>query len=154
MSGLCVPPSDQVQDSVNFRMEFCDDESALDIVVPRMILQPIIENAYIHGISELEDGGVIILKVESDSERVYVYIMDNGKGMPQEKIEELLGDTSDDIEVKSVLSAKKGHTTGIGVDNVIKRLRLYFNKYDVIDIKCEDGFTKVIFKLPRKKESV
>lgn len=141
-------------DSVNFRMEFCDDETSLDIIVPRMILQPIIENAYIHGISELEDGGVIILKVACDSERVYVYIMDNGKGMSQDKIDELLGDTPDDLEVNSVLSVKKGHTTGIGVDNVIKRLRLYYNRYDVIDIKCENGLTKVIFKLPRKKESV
>ena len=80
--------------------------------------------------------------------------MDNGKGMSQDKIDELLGDTPDDLEVNSVLSVKKGHTTGIGVDNVIKRLRLYYNRYDVIDIKCENGLTKVIFKLPRKKESV
>lgn len=136
-------------DSVNFQLDYGEDKSALDIIVPRMVLQPIVENAYIHGISEMEGGGIISLKVDSDEEYVYVYVMDNGKGITEEKIEELLGDNGDN-ELNLVLSNKKGHTTGIGVDNVIKRLRLYFSRHDVVDIKREDGLTKFIFKLPRK----
>ena len=69
----------------------------------------------------------------------------------QEKINELLGDENED-EIQTVLATKKGHTTGIGVNNVINRLRLYYNKKDAVDIKCEDGLTKVIFILPRNKE--
>ncbi len=138
-------------ESVNFRMEYGEDESALDIIVPRMILQPIVENAYIHGISELESGGVIALKVTSDENHVYVYVMDNGKGITQAKINELLGDTADD-DLHLILSIKKGHTTGIGIDNVIKRLRLFYNRHDVVDIKCEDGLTQIIFKLPRRQK--
>jgi len=137
-------------DSVNFELDYGKDESALDIIVPRMVLQPIVENAYIHGISEVEEGGKITLKVDSDEDNVYVYVMDNGKGITQEKIEELLGDSGDNDELNLVLSTKKGHTTGIGVDNVIKRLRLYYNRHDVVDIKREDGLTKFIFKLPKK----
>ncbi|NLU53172.1 MAG: histidine kinase [Clostridiaceae bacterium] len=137
-------------DSVNFELDYGKDESALDIIVPRMVLQPIVENAYIHGISEMEEGGKITLKVDSDEDNVYVYVMDNGKGITQEKIEELLGDSGDNDELNLVLSTKKGHTTGIGVDNVIKRLRLYYNRHDVVDIKREDGLTKFIFKLPKK----
>lgn len=135
-------------DSVSFETDFGDDPTALNITVPRMILQPIAENAYIHGISELEEGGTITLKVRSNDEYVYVYIIDNGKGISQEKINELLGDTSDDVH-QTVLATKKGHTTGIGVHNVINRLRLYYNQSDAVDIKCEDGLTKMIFKLPR-----
>ena len=137
-------------DSVNFELDYGKDESALDIIVPRMVLQPIVENAYIHGISEMEEGGKITLKVDSDEDNVYVYVMDNGKGITQEKIEELLGDSGDNDELNLVLSTKKGHTTGIGVDNVIKRLRLYYNRHDVVDIKREDGLTKFIFKLSKK----
>lgn len=135
-------------DSVNFKLDFGEDASALDIIVPRMILQPIVENAYIHGISEIEKGGMIILKVSSDTDYVRIYIMDNGKGISSDKINELLGDTLDD-DYHMNQSPKKGHTTGIGVDNVIKRLRLFYNRNDVVDIKREDGFTKIIFKLPR-----
>lgn len=138
-------------DSVNFETDFGDDPSALEILVPRMILQPIAENAYIHGISEMEEGGTITLMVRSNEEFVYVYVMDNGQGMSQEKINELLGDENED-EIQTVLATKKGHTTGIGVNNVINRLRLYYNKKDAVDIKCEDGLTKVIFILPRNKE--
>ena len=68
-------------DSVNFETDFGDDPSALEILVPRMILQPIAENAYIHGISEMEEGGTITLMVRSNEEFVYVYVMDNGQGM-------------------------------------------------------------------------
>jgi len=139
-------------DSVNFSMEFSGNDSALDILVPRMILQPIVENAYIHGISEKEEGGTIGLKVSSDDQYVYVYVTDNGKGMSREKIEELLGDSSEH-EINLSLSSKTGHTTGIGIDNVIKRLRLYFNMHDVMDIRCEGGLTTVIFKLPKNKKT-
>lgn len=138
-------------DSVNFKTDFGDDPSALDIQVPRMILQPIAENAYIHGISEMEEGGTITLMVRSNEEFVYVYVMDNGKGMSQEKINELLGDDGEG-EIQTVLAKKKGHTTGIGMNNVINRLRLYYNKKDAVDIMCEDGLTKIIFILPRNKE--
>ncbi|MGI6622476.1 MAG: sensor histidine kinase [Acetivibrionales bacterium] len=138
-------------DSVIFKTDYGDDPKDLNIIVPRMILQPIAENAYIHGISEMEEGGTIILKVESDEEYVYVYIMDNGKGMSRKKINELLGDNKDD-DLQMVLATKRGHTTGIGIVNVINRLRLYYNRNDTVDIKCEDGLTKVIFKLPKNHE--
>ena len=138
-------------DSVNFRLDYGGDESALDVIVPRMILQPIVENAYIHGISEMEEDGIIILKVTADAGNVLVYVMDNGKGMQKEKIEELLGDKSEEA-LPLGLKTKKGHTTGIGVDNVIKRLRLFYSRHDVVDIRCENGFTQIIFKLPRNRK--
>lgn len=138
-------------ESVNFKADFCEDTKALGIIVPRMILQPIAENAYIHGISEVEDGGTITLKVRSNEDFVYVYVMDNGIGITQEKINELLGDMGDD-DLQMVLASKRGHTTGIGVSNVINRLRLYYNRNDTVDIKCERGLTQVIFKLPRNFE--
>lgn len=138
-------------DSLNFTMDYDEDDKALDIIVPRMILQPIVENAYIHGISEMENGGRITLKVTSSDANVYVEVMDNGKGMSPEKINELLGDTGDD-DLHLVTATKKGHTTGIGIVNVIKRLRLFFNRHDVVDIQCENGLTKVVFKLPKNKD--
>jgi LytS/YehU family sensor histidine kinase len=49
-------------------------------------------------------------------------------------------------------ATEKGHTTGIGVHNVINRLRLYYNQNDAFDIKCEDGLTKMIFKLSRNRK--
>ncbi|MCX7773535.1 MAG: histidine kinase [Clostridia bacterium] len=139
-------------ESVNFQLDYGEDPQALEQTVPRMILQPIVENAYIHGISEQENGGTIGLKVSSDEDHVYVAITDNGKGITQNKINEILGDASDDDDMHLILGPKKGHTTGIGVDNVIKRLRLFYNQYDILDIKYEGGLTQFIFKLPKRQQ--
>ncbi|MDF2821145.1 MAG: hypothetical protein K0R15_1586 [Clostridiales bacterium] len=133
-------------DGIAFDSKIYCDESLLDTEIPRMTLQPLVENAYIHGISECENGGEINLEFREDSESIYIYIIDNGKGITKERIKELLYTTNQKGVTKK---AKIGHTTGIGVDNVLQRLRLYFNKTDVLNIECEDGKTKFIIKVPK-----
>lgn len=135
-------------DSVDFTVNIDGDESLLATELPRMTLQPLAENAYIHGISEQEDGGRITLTVSGGNELVTVTVADNGKGLTQEKIKELLVEHESDAEPR-VKPPKAGHTTGIGVDNVLKRLRLFFGRSDVMDIRRENGETKFILMLPR-----
>ena len=131
-------------DIIKFTLEVDEDKTLQDFILPRMTLQPIIENAYIHGISQCEYGGNITLKATQDNDFVYVYVIDNGVGISQEKINEILCNV---VKVKS--NSKKGHTTGIGVDNVLKRLRLFFGTNDVMNIECINGETKFIFTLPK-----
>lgn len=60
-------------------------------------------------------------------------------GMDAQTRSELLGETG-----------KKGHTTGIGVRNVVERLRLYYRNYDIIRIESAPGVgTKITFLLPK-----
>lgn len=133
-------------DAVHFRLDCPDDTEILSTVLPRMTLQPIVENAYIHGIGPREEGGMIRLIVSRDEEYVYVTVSDNGVGMTQETITRLLReDKEDSVPMRR---AQKGHTTGIGVDNVLKRLRLFFGHTDVMCIECGGGETRVIFTLP------
>lgn len=71
-------------------------------------------------------------------------VWDTGSGISQEQIDKILMNKS-----SSKMNKKdRGHTTGIGVDNVLKRLRLYYGKYDIMDIKCSNGKTEFILKLP------
>ncbi|MFA5675253.1 MAG: histidine kinase [Christensenellales bacterium] len=133
-------------DSIEFEINTGDDPRALKLAVPHMMLQPIIENAYIHGISGKEEGGRITLHVESSSSYVYVTVSDTGPGMSNETIDALL---------KGESKRKKpaiGHTTGIGIDNVLRRLRMIFETQDVMDIKCNSAGTRIIFKLPYPAE--
>jgi len=139
-------------DRINFIQEV--DESVLDIPVPCMVLQPIIENAFIHGISELESGGTITLRVRDDDDRYTIEVEDNGVGMTQEKINEILGDDTEEERPTGYV----GHTTGIGTRNVMLRLRNFFDYENVLDIESSrPGGTKVIISIPkicvmRKKE--
>ena len=119
------------------------DERLMKIKMPGMILQPIVENAVNHGIREMGDQGHIQLKVFRDGDRVFISVKDNGKGMSSEDIEKLLGG-----EWK--YEEKKGDSNGIGMDNVIARLKLFSERDDVIDIVSEGQGkgTEVIINLP------
>ncbi|MDC3418406.1 sensor histidine kinase [Aquibacillus salsiterrae] len=99
------------------------DPSCLDVPIPCLTLQPIIENAFIHGIEDKASGAKIELKIYQERERVLIEVHDNGVGMDKQTIDQLL-DTSDEQKV-AVDKKGSGHSTGIGMKNVINRLRLF-----------------------------
>lgn len=116
------------------------DENVLGVLIPCMVLQPLVENAFIHGVDDLENNGIIGISVKRLGNGVRISISDNGKGMENSKIEALLN--GDDNERPST----SGHTTGIAIQNVIKRLRLFFSKEDVFNIqsRINEGTTVTI----------
>ncbi len=119
------------------------DERLLDRVMPSMILQPIVENAVNHGIREMAGEGKITLKIYREDARVCISILDNGKGISRETIDQLLnGEFSHDSDSYD--------NNGIGMDNVISRLRLFSERPDVVDIKSEGPGKgcEVIIRLP------
>ncbi|ROR31896.1 histidine kinase/DNA gyrase B/HSP90-like ATPase [Mobilisporobacter senegalensis] len=131
-------------DVIQFQLDENLEEEYRNYTLPRMTLQPLIENAYIHGIGELEEGGIIGLSTRKEGDSIIITIWDTGKGMSNEQIVKILRNKSSDRTDKK----DKGHTTGIGVDNVLKRLRLYYGKYNIMDIRCTGGRTEFILKLP------
>ncbi len=123
------------------------DARLLKVKMPGMILQPIVENAVNHGIREMADQGHILLKVYRDEGKVYISVKDNGKGMSQENIDKLLGGTWRYEE-------NKGDSNGVGMDNVIARLKMFNNNDEVIQIRSEgaDKGTEVVICLPFESE--
>jgi sensor histidine kinase YesM len=130
-------------DSIDFREDISEEEDIMDFILPRMTLQPLLENAYIHGISKFEEGGKIELKVKKEGERLFIIISNTGDEFPKEKIDLILS-----RKLKQKTPSSKGHTTGIGLDNVLNRLRLFYEEKDVMDITCINGKTNVILSLP------
>ncbi len=122
------------------------EEGITDTRIPCMILQPIIENAFIHGISDVEYTGRIDLKAERRDGFAIITIKDNGKGMSADKVREILGGAG----VRSRPdTAREGHTNGIGLDNILSRLRLFYGRDDVLDIISGPGLgTEVILRIP------
>lgn len=119
------------------------DERLLGTPMPSMILQPIVENAVNHGIREMGDKGHILLKVYKDNNKVYISVKDNGKGMTPEEIDMVLNGKWKYVE-------QRGDSNGIGMDNIIARLRLYAERDDIIDI-YSDGLglgTEVVINIP------
>lgn len=121
-------------------VEFDAEESALSCIVPRMILQPLVENSIFHG---LDDGvGHVWLQARREGQTLILSVIDDGIGMTPEDIELLL--TRDD--------AFPGKFSGIGIHNVAEKIkRLYGNPYG-ISIMSEIGHgTKVVIQLPAQE---
>jgi sensor histidine kinase YesM len=128
-------------DRLKFVLEV--DKSGLTVQIPSLTLQPIIENAVIHAVEPLENGGTIIFRVLDREEYVHVEIEDDGIGIPADKVKQIM-------EEDTALTNEQGHSTGIGFSNVVRRLRLFYGREDVIHIiSAPDLGTKVLIKLPK-----
>ena len=106
------------------------DELLENVRMPSMILQPVVENAVNHGIRDIEWEGKIHLTVTGDADYIRISVKDNGKGMTQEQIEGVL---SGNREHRN----EEGDSTGIGMNNVISRLELYYEESGLMEINSE-----------------
>ena len=111
-----------------------EDESLLSIKVPKIIIQPIVENSIYHGIKNLSGNGIITIDVYRQNSTVNISVKDNGIGFEKAK------------------QFKKSKTGGVGFQNVDKRIKFYYGKnYGVFinkDSKTEGA--EVIIKIPFK----
>lgn len=111
-----------------------EDERLLSIEVPKIIIQPIVENSIYHGIKNLSGNGIITIDVYRKNSTVNISVKDNGIGFEKAK------------------QFKKSKTGGVGFQNVDKRIKFYYGKnYGVFinkDNKTEGA--EVIIKIPFK----
>ncbi|WP_313133154.1 sensor histidine kinase [Anaerocolumna sp.] len=106
----------------------------------KLIVQPLLENAIYHGVEYMDGEGEITIKGYLKEDDIYIDVIDNGLGMPEEEINLILEDNT--------RVHKKG--SGIGLSNVHQRIQLYFgNQYGLlIDSELDEG-TTVHIHLPR-----
>jgi len=122
------------------------DDDTVDTKIPRITIQPIVENAFIHGLQSLERNGEIHLNVRSMEESILIEVIDNGKGMDSNCIQRIISLNLDE-------GTSQKHVTGIGMKNVIQRLQISFGipdseKLISIESKVDSG-TKVTLRIPR-----
>jgi len=122
-----------------FEVNFDIEEELFDKKLPKFLLQPVLENSIIHGISPKKGPGIIEVKGTIYDNKMIFTITDNGLGMSEETIEHILSD-GDSLE---------GHFSGIGINNVLQRIKLYFGEeYGITIDSFEDHFTTVEITLP------
>jgi two-component system sensor histidine kinase YesM len=113
--------------------------------IPKMSLQPIIENAIYHGIEGLTEDTSIYMKGIMNGDCCTIEITDSGRGMTEEELEELQKKIDGEIET----SGSSGN--GIGLKNVQDRIKFTFgSNYGISVASKKNCFTKVIVKIPFK----
>lgn len=109
------------------------EKSLEDKKLLKLLLQPIIENSIIHGLSAKNYDGIVDINMYEEGNNVIVKIRDNGIGISKENIEKIMN----------------GESNGIGVYNCNRRIKVYYGDDYGIDIKSELGsYTETIVKLP------
>jgi two-component system sensor histidine kinase YesM len=118
------------------------DESDLQIMTVKLILQPLIENSIYHGIKE-KGGGTIKIKLKSNQTRLKIAIIDNGIGISPTRLREIRASLSRDEQISQ----------HIGIANTNKRLKLYYGAASKLRILSKVNYgTAVIINIPIQDE--
>ena len=121
------------------RFDINIEENLPDIIMPAVIIQPLMENAIIHGAFSIIGESIISLNIERKEESVLIQVEDNGEGMAAEELEKLLTHIKSDGKE---YYGKKG--TGIGLRNVYKRLNMFYGDRANFLIESEKGCGTII----------
>lgn len=117
-------------------------EELTDCIVPKLMLQPIVENSIIHGLAEKEEGSISIY-ADQVGENIHISVNDDGAGMSREIIEWLQTEN---------FTENTGH---LGLYNVNKIIKLYFGMEYGLKAAVEEGIgTTVTIVLPIRKETL
>ncbi len=121
-------------DKLRYRLRI--QPESLKRSVPVLIIQPLVENAVIHGIAEKEGSGMISVSIRNRGKDTIIYISDNGRGIPASKQQE-------------IFQMGEGQGMGLGLSNVSERLvGLYGNKYRLRLRSSENKGTTVRLVIP------
>jgi signal transduction histidine kinase len=105
----------------------------MEVLVPSFALQPLVENAIIHGISPKGQGGRIHVRSWMEGRRLWISVADTGRGMAQERLE----------EIRLALARGEEKATGVGVGNIYRRVHGMYRDGEVFIYSSEGRGTVV-----------
>lgn len=128
----------------SFSIETELDQTLFQCYIIKFIIQPIVENAILHGMKRTSTGGKIEISLSCYEEGIEFCVSDNGIGMSEGKLEKL----RESIYNPSIEYAESKNS-GIGLKNVYRRMRLYYGERGEFIINSVEGQgTKVILRIP------
>ena len=117
------------------RLEVDEEET----IIPAFTLQPIVENAIIHGLSKKEQGGKILLKIWKEGNKVIISVADTGVGMTQESL----------LKRRGALKAGGTARVGIGLGNICRRIHAMYKNGDFRIYSSQGNGTVVQVTVPQ-----
>jgi two-component system sensor histidine kinase YesM len=122
-----------------FDYQFEIEEQALEYKIPKLSMQPLVENSCKHGLQTIEGLGIIKVKAVVEENRLQITVSDNGKGMEAAQLKELLHN----------IRTEDSPGLNIGMRNVYRRLELYYADQVTFEIiSVPDEGTAVSFGIP------
>ena len=134
----------QLRFGSRIHFDFCCDPACKDAVIPAIILQPLVENALIHGVgSYLQDGQISVYARPYGEDRLLITVEDNGNGISREELDAL----RDSLHTQFQAGQK-----GTGIRSVLYRLNYYFEQSARLSIDSRPGCTQISIFIPRRTQ--
>lgn len=111
-----------------------DHREIQGLMTLKIILQPVIENSFLHGMEGLERKMKIRLKIKRVGDRLEMKLIDNGVGITKERLLEVRRKIQSEETVKEERPIEQQRSSGIGLNNVAARIRLYFGIEEPVKI--------------------
>lgn len=105
--------------------------------VPRLLLQPLVENAIVHGFEEEVSNPSIYIQIQNDKGKIIIEIVDNGKGMTDEQLKRINASLDEPVEITEDLNADHSQHR-VGLRNVSQRLKMTYGSESRLSIKDND----------------
>lgn len=117
-------------DRVNYKLNIPEDMDLEEYQILPLLLQPIVENAILHGLDETENNGQIMIDVmTADDELLIINIFDNGLGMTEDELTSLTQN----------MQIRKKTTASIGLNNINQRIKLFYGEAYGMEIKSRSN---------------
>lgn len=130
------------EDRLSYSIEI-DNEDIRTCEIPRLVIEPIVENAIVHGVEESDDQAIVAVQIDNDDKKIYIKVVDNGIGFDVEKI---MNTENNDITDRKVEREK------MGLKNTDQRLKLIYGSEYGLNIQSQkDIGTTIEIIIPNNK---
>lgn len=137
LTGYLTIQKIRYRDILDYEIEI--PEALYHIQVLKLVLQPLVENAIYHGVKHRRGRGLVKVSGHLEGGMLVLQVQDNGAGMTAERLD----------QVRRGLDADSGESAGYGLFNVNKRIQLYYNLPQGVEIESREGQgTTVCLKVP------
>lgn len=131
------------QDRISYSLDIHDDTK--QCLIPKMILQPLVENAIFHGLDSIENNGMIQISAYRKGSELYILLQDNGIGFDENILIELNKILTQDAPAD--INASFNGSEGIGIINIHNKIRLYEGIEYGISVESSPGDTRLCIHL-------
>ncbi|WP_163195211.1 sensor histidine kinase [Clostridium thermarum] len=115
------------------------DEAAQNCMLPKLIIQPLVENACVHGVQAISYNRNIEICIKVDGAQMLISVIDNGIGIDEATL----------VKLKNMLKGGEKLNHSVGLYNVYQRLCLYYGKDFTMDVQSQEGNgTKICISIP------
>lgn len=126
----CYIALEKTRSNNKFGFNYTITSDLNDWKIPKMVLQPIVENCIMHGFVGEKDNYEIEISIEGSGDDILIKVFDNGEGMDMNEVESI---------IRTGQQVKRNKFSGIGIENVDQKIKLYFGERYGLTIVSEKG---------------